>query len=214
MSVNVVVDLSHFNGSVDLSAAAQSGIVGVIHKATQGTRYQDPMYETNKAKAAAANLLWGAYHFGDGSEGVEQAEAFLAFVKPTKGTLLVLDFEANPQGPSMDLEEARAFVTHVQSVTGRWPGLYAGYYLKQLLGTKSDPVLRNCWLWLAQYGPTAVVPHNWPAWTMWQYTDGAAGPPPYEVPGIGRCDRDMFNGTEAELRQLWHAPATMAAAGS
>jgi len=44
---------------------------------------------------------------------------------------------------------------------------------------------------------------NWADWTMWQYTDGALGQPPYEVPGIGRCDRDMFNGTESELRVLW-----------
>jgi lysozyme len=39
--------------------------------------------------------------------------------------LLVLDFEPNPSGSSMTLEEARAFVTHVHTVTGRWLGLYS-----------------------------------------------------------------------------------------
>jgi lysozyme len=38
---------------------------------------------------------------------------------------------------------------------------------------------------------------------MWQYTDGALGPKPHTVKGIGRCDRDKFNGSEAQLRKLW-----------
>lgn len=160
MPVNLVVDICHYNGTVDLSAAAAAGILGVIHKATQGMRYQDPLYASNCSKAPQAGLLWGACHSGDGSDGAEQADAFLAFVKPTNTTLLILDFEANPQGPSMNLEEARVFITYVRSATGRWPGLYAGYYLKQLIGTQKDPVLSNCWLWLSQYGRIAVAPQN------------------------------------------------------
>jgi lysozyme len=107
----------------------------------------------------------------------------------------------------MTLEEARAFVTHVHRVTGRWPGLYSGHYIKGLLGTASDSVLANCWLWLAQYGPTPVVPVNWPTWTLWQYTDGGLGPEPHVVPGIGRCDRDKFNGSLSGLRKLWDSGA-------
>jgi lysozyme len=201
--LNVVVDLSHHNGNVDLGQAQAAGIVGVIHKATQGTSFVDPMYQTNRAKAQQAGLLWGAYCFGVGADGVEQADFFLNTVQPGPQDLLVLDFEANGQGPSMNLEEARGFVTHVSQALGRFPGLYAGAYLKELLGTHSDPVLVQCWLWLAQYGPTAVVPPNWPLWTMWQHTDGALGLPPYQVPGIGRCDRDKFNGDLDGLKRLW-----------
>ena len=52
--LNVVVDLSHHNGDVDLQAAAvEGGIVGVIHKGTQGLTYTDPLYETNRKKAEA-----------------------------------------------------------------------------------------------------------------------------------------------------------------
>jgi lysozyme len=134
---------------------------------------------------------------------VMQADHFLNVAQPDASTLLVLDFEANPAGPSMSLEEARAFVTHVQSVTGKSPGFYSGHYVKDLLGTQSDPVLASCWFWLSQYGPTAVVPVNWPTWTLWQYTDGANGPDPHDVDGIGYCDRDTFNGDLARLRALW-----------
>lgn len=102
-TVNAVVDLSHHNGTVNLNQAQKAGILGVIHKATQGRAGVDPTYKANRAKAGKEKLLWGAYHFGTGSDG---------------------------------------------------------------------------WFWLAQYGPTAVVPRNWQTWTFWQYTDGAAGPDP------------------------------------
>jgi lysozyme len=204
--VNVVVDLSHHNGTVDLKvAAAEGSILGVIHKATQGLTYSDPLYDANRLKAADAGLLWGAYHFGTGGDGVQQAEFFLQRTAPVDDILLVLDFEANAQGPSMTLEEARAFVTHVKQATGRFPGLYGGHYLKDLLGPSTDAVLANCWFWLSQYGPTAVVPPNWKTWTMWQYTDGGMGPTPHDVPGIGRCDRDRFNGSLTNLQRLWGA---------
>ena len=61
--------------------------------------------------------------------------------RPDAQTLLVLDLEASPQGPKMNLEEARAFVTHVRDVTGRWPGLYSGHCIKDPLGTSLGPVL-------------------------------------------------------------------------
>jgi len=201
--LNAVVDLSHNNGDVDLQLAQGDGIIGVIHKATEGLTEVDVMYETNKAKAAAAGLLWGAYHFGTGGDGVGQAQHFLDVVGTFDNTLLVLDFEPNPTGPSMSMDDARAFVTQVNQTTGRFPGLYSGSYIKQLLGSGKDPVLAQCWLWLPEYGPTPIVPPNWPTWTMWQYTDGSIGPEPHEVAGIGYCDRDQFNGTEAQLRALW-----------
>lgn len=201
--LNVIVDLSHHNGDLSLDAAKAAGIYGIIHKATQGVDYTDPLYESNRGKGQAAGLRWGAYHFGTGSDGVAQAEHFLRVVNPGSADLVPLDFEANPQGPSMTLEEARAFVIHVREALGRWPGFYSGHYVKELLGTQVDPVLTNCWLWLSQYGPTPVVPPTWKTWTLWQYTDGGLGPAPHAVDGIGRCDRNLFNGSRPDLDRLW-----------
>src|ERR1700694_3988809 len=130
-TLNAVIDISHHNGNVNLVDAKAAGIVGVINKANQGVSYLDPLYSANRQKAADAGLLWGAYHFATGADGVMEAECFLNTVQPDAQTLLVLDFEANPQGSSMTLEEARVFVTHVHDSIGRWPGLYGGYYLKQ-----------------------------------------------------------------------------------
>lgn len=213
-TINVVVDISHHNGNIDLAAAAQAGIVGVIHKATQGTTMIDNMYQQNRQKAQAAGLLWGAYHFGTSGDGAQQADHFLSTVNPEAQTLLVLDYEPNGNS-TMTLDQAKAFVSRVNEVAGRFPGFYSGSLIKQQLGGKpADPILSQCFLWLAQYGPAPTnIPATWPSWTMWQYTDGNVGPQPHTVAGIGNCDRDQFNGPLESLQKLWGV-ATEAAGGS
>jgi lysozyme len=194
---DAIIDLSHFNLNPNFAVAKTAGILGVIHKATQGTGFTDPAYTPHRDAAQAAGLWWGAYHFGDGTDGAAQADFFLGVTGPVRPAVLALDFEANPEGPSMTLDQARAFVMRVQALTGRWPGLYGGAYLDQLLGSVKDPVLTNCWLWLAQYAATAVTLANWTTWTLWQYTSSAT------PPGIGQCDRSRFNGTVAELEAFF-----------
>ena len=203
MASNTVFDISHHNGKVDLAKAKKDGMLGVIQKATQGEGYVDKTFSGNRTAALKAGLLFGAYHFGTGANGVSQAQHFLNTVAPDPKTVVVLDFEDNPAGTSMNLEEARAFVTHVYAQLGRWPCFYSGHTIKRALGTSVDPVLKNCAFWLAQYGPTPVVPPCWSTWTLWQYTDGGVGPGPHSVAGIGACDRDTFNGDDARLVAWW-----------
>lgn len=201
-----VVDMSHFNDGIDFNELKNSGVVGVIHKATQGTTYTDPTYATDEQSAQAAGLLWGAYHFGTGSSsGTEQANYFLGVVgNDGKGTLLVLDLEQNTSGASMSLQQAEDFVTQVHNVTGRWPGLYTNNgYINDLLGQGgTNAVLANCWLWIAQYASQPKVPANWETWTLWQYTDGEQGPNAKQTQGQD-LDRDMFNGGTGQCQVFW-----------
>ncbi|HLG12986.1 MAG TPA: glycoside hydrolase family 25 protein [Blastocatellia bacterium] len=201
--LNVIIDISHHNANPDFQQAAAAGIVGVIHKATQGTTFKDSAYTTNRQKALDAGVLWGAYHFGIGGDGSAQADFFLSTATPGPDTLLVLDYEPNPSATTMSLDQARQFVTQVNNTIGRFPGLYSGSLIKEQLGSNHDAVLAQCFFWLAQYGTNAVVPANWPTWTLWQYTDGSVGPEPHSVPGIGNCDRDKFNGDLDGLKRLW-----------
>ena len=204
MTINVVVDLSHYNTVTDWNTVKGDGIVGIIHKATEGTSLIDQKYELRKPEALAAGFWWGAYHFGVAEDGVAQAKYFLNLVKPGPNDLLVLDLEQNPTGGSMSLAEAENFVKYVEAETGRWPGLYGGSYVKEILGNTTDTPLAFCWFWLSEYGPSPrLVPAAWKEWTMWQYTDGAVGPEPRTVAGIGPCDRDMFNGDMDGLQNLW-----------
>ena len=201
---NSVIDILHHNGaSLRFDKAIADGIIGVIQKATQGKTYVDATFKKNRKAILAEGLLFGAYHFGDGSDGRLQAKHFLDVVQPNNDTVIVLDFESNPAGPSRTLEQAHAFVSHVKLEMGRWPGFYSGHDIKEALGKSIDPILKNCWFWLAQYGPKPVVPPTWKKWTLWQYTDGGVGPRPHIVDGIGPCDRDIFNGTRRQLKSWW-----------
>jgi lysozyme len=204
--VNSIIDLSHHNTVTSFAKIKAAGIVGVIHKATQGFSYFDPTFVSNRKKAIDAGLLFGSYHFGVAGDAQAQAEYFLS--KAGTDPLIVLDFEGNPQGHDMSLQEAEHFVHYVQQVTGRYPGLYSGHTIKEALAsagiTSPDQTeLSKCWLWIAQYSPSPLIPKVWASWTMWQYTDGAAGYEPHTVDGIGRCDRDKFNGTDVELKAFW-----------
>ncbi len=201
--INAVVDVFHGDNVTDFHAVKADGIVGMIHKATQGLGIVDPAYHSRRPIALSAGLLWGAYHFADGSDGAEQAKFFLSVVNPGPNDLLVLDLEQNTEGSSMSLSAAEHFVEAVKDATGRWPGLYTGSYLKDNLGNPTETVLANCWLWLSEYGPVPRIPAAWSTWTMWQYTDGSIGPEPHSVNGIGPVDRDQFNGDLAQLRKLW-----------
>ncbi|MFC1750398.1 GH25 family lysozyme [Pseudomonadota bacterium] len=203
---NAVIDLSHHNTLRDINAVKDDGISSIIHKATQGTGFVDDQYEPRRPIVTNAGLLWGAYHFGTAADAISQAQHFLDTAQPDANTLLVLDFETDTtssNGQSMSLQQARDFVSYVREQTGRWPGLYGGSYLKELLGNAHDEVLSRCWLWMAQYGNNVTIPACWPTWTLWQYTDGENGPTPHSVNGVGNCDRDKFNGDAAALQTFW-----------
>ncbi len=202
--VDSIIDVSHYNGSsLDFSAAAQGGIQAVIHKATQGSGPIDPMWTTNRAKVLSAGLLFGSYHFGANSDGAAQANHFMAAVGPNTGELLALDFERNDPA-TMTLDQARAFVTTVHAKIGRWPVLYGGAYLTQMLNGAPDRVLANCPLWLARYGSNAVLPAGWSSWSLWQYNDGKTAPVPPPVPGVGQqVDRERYNGDAIDLATFW-----------
>lgn len=204
--LDAIIDVSHHNGpAIDFAAAARNGVAAVIHKATQGAAFVDPMFAANREKALAAGLLFGSYHFGTGEDGGTQAAFFLETTGARPGELLALDFERNNAGPSMTLEEARAFVSVIHDRLGKWPILYAGHDLKQMLDGRADATLSRCPLWLAQYGPYPVLPAGWSEWKLWQWTDGAAGVAPVPVAGVGHCDRNRFSGEAPELGAFWES---------
>jgi len=207
--INAIIDLSHHNKVSSFAKVASEGVIGTIAKATQGFTFKDPTFTSLRKRATDAGLLFGAYHFGTAGDPVAQADHFLSVAGDTP--LLVLDFEGNPQGHDMSLLEAEQFVRHVFAETGRYPGLYSGHTIKEALAaagiaSPQQTELSKCWLWYARYGATPLVPRVWSDWTMWQYTDGAAGPQPHTVDGVGRCDRNFYNGTVDALRAFWAAP--------
>src|SRR5262245_32071305 len=58
------IDLSHHNTIPEsLQDARRSGILGVIHKATEGSSYVDSKVDARFWLARDAGMMWGVYHF-------------------------------------------------------------------------------------------------------------------------------------------------------
>lgn len=199
--INVIIDLSHWNGNVNFKLAKEDGIRGVIHKATQGTSYVDPKYTERRVAAEKEGLLWGAYHFATNGNGATQANHFLKTVGNTTNVLLVIDIEENTSGGgNITPNQAESFVNTIKQKTGRCPVIYGS---ASFLNRYATPVLTKCPLWIARYGSQPSLPKGWNKWTMWQYTDGKSGLTPRSVKGIGACDRNKFNGDLGQLQSFW-----------
>lgn len=196
-----VIDINHANTISDWEALARAGIVGVIHKATQGTYFKDPKYEERRDSARQAGLLWGAYCFNTGEDPATQVGVFLAHAQPDDQTLVALDFEDNFKS-QMSLAEAKTFLERAADALGRKPVLYSGNRIKDLLGDTEDEFFGSHRLWLPQYGPKAVVQASWKSaarqpW-LWQFSDGG------KLEGTGSLiDLNAFSGTDDELKQEW-----------
>ncbi|HEY0302676.1 MAG TPA: glycoside hydrolase family 25 protein, partial [Rhizomicrobium sp.] len=206
-AVPVVVDIYHGNAVTSFAQAKAAGLRGVIHKASTGQSGSDPAYAQRRAAAAAAGLLWGAYHWGTAAPADKQVENFLSKVQPDANTLVALDFESDP-GNQMTLEGARQFLQGIQDKLGRRAVLYSGSLIKSELGATHDPFFGSHRLWLAQYGSHPTVQASWPTYWLWQYTDGTSGPDPKKCPGIpgnsaGDLDCDHYQGSEDQLKAEW-----------
>src|SRR5271170_4870345 len=105
-----VIDVYHGDPVLDFNLTRAAGVVGVIHKATQGGAVVDQGYATRRKQALACSLNWGAYHFYDFTASPKaQADHFLSVAAPDADTLIALDWEnVGNQEPSAVL--ARAFL--------------------------------------------------------------------------------------------------------
>jgi len=224
---NTVVNLSHYDGMrPDFTRMRDEGVVGVIHEATFPRFDSDSQYGIRQQAATRSGLLWGAYHFGDATDPIRQADHFLRVVELTwskanleprpGGILLVLDFEKNHySGGTMRVDQAVAFVERIRQRTGKYPGVYGSENrLRAVLNSSrvtstQRQVLTNCWLWIANYHyePRSTAP--WSNWHLWQYTgDGKCGLRPRtafpkSVANIPKAERNIFRGSAAALRAFW-----------
>ncbi len=223
---NCVVNLSHYDlMRPNFGLMREQGIIGVIHEATYPRFDRDALYTARQQDATRSGLLWGAYHFGDATDPVRQADHFMRVVSSSglgqRGVLLVLDFEKNGHYPggTMRPDQAVAFVERVRERTGHYPGLYGSENrLRSVLNAPNvsstqRQVLSNCWLWIANYHWEPRVSQPWHFWTMWQYTgDGKCDLRPRDaypkgISNIARAERNMFRGSSAAAIAFWQEHA-------
>jgi lysozyme len=211
----------------DFAMMKSQGVVGVIHEATYPRFDRDNMYAVRQQAATRSGLLWGAYHFGDATDPIRQADHFLRVVASSyspstieprpSGVLLVLDFEKNGHYPggTMRPDQAAAFVERIKERTGRYPGVYGSENrLRAVLHARNVTpaqlrALSSCWLWIANYHYQPRFTDPWGHWDLWQYTgDGKCdlrprGAYPISIANIPRAERNIFRGTAAGAQLFW-----------
>jgi lysozyme len=121
-------------------------------------------------------LLWGAYHFANGSDVEAQLDHFLDVVGIDNETLYALDWEEDPNGNTMSIYEPREFLQLLENRTGRKGVIYSGNVAKEALGSDVDEFFGAHRLWLPQYSSSPVVHPSWDDYWLWQYSDGNYGP--------------------------------------
>jgi lysozyme len=231
--LDAVIDISHLSLVTDFTLMGRhSNILGIIHKASEGGDWVDPVYTERRGQAEAAGMLWGAYHFGSRQySGADQAQAFLAVAQPGPGTLMALDFEPNDRHPAntMTIGQADEFVRTIYQATGRLPlvythptwangGVYGHKGLSLGESVSPDSILARCELWLVDYREEPEVPWAWArrGWRLWQYAgnytddDAAYGSASRALVGVDRCDRNLFAGDASALYRFWGGRAATA----
>ncbi|KAL3457519.1 glycoside hydrolase superfamily [Aspergillus heterothallicus] len=191
-------DISNYQASVDYQGAYNSGARFVMIKATEGTSFIDPVFNTHYTGATNAGLIRGGYHFAhpDSSSGAAQANYFLAHGGgwSADGRTLpgMLDLEAGCYGLS-----ASAMVSWIQDFgetykakTGRYPMIYTTTsWWTSCTGNNGG--FSEYPLVLARWASSpGTLPNGWSTHSFWQNDDS------YEFGG----DSDVWNGSEASLK--------------
>lgn len=192
--LNNIIDLSHHNTIEDFEAIKSEGIIGIIHKATEGSNFVDKKYYGRKKKWEEMGGLFGAYHFLR-TNGRREAKRFLEIVEPSESTLLALDYEV-----AVNISVCEEFVSVIYDAMGKYPLFYIN---NSMLNSNDfeNSILLNCPLWVARYGKSPSIPLSFGNFKLWQYTDRG------RVNGIGgNVDRNYFNGNVAELYEMWNVP--------
>jgi lysozyme len=119
MAINrKVLDLSHYNSISSWKKILGAGIVGIIHKATEGLSYRDPRYLARRQAALNIGLVWGAYHFANASDPIAQMDNFVSVTGVDDDTLYALDWEDDPSDGTMGIEQAQQFIADLESKIG------------------------------------------------------------------------------------------------
>jgi lysozyme len=210
----VVSDLNHAN-TINFTKIKSAGILGIIHKATEGM-WRDPAYKSRRSAAEAMEFLWGAYDFATGGGVEANVNNFFDAAQPDDKTLMCLDFEDNSHS-EMSAAQAREFLDRVDQRLGRACWIYGGNRIREHI-PQDDLWWAQHPLWLCQYKLIEVdsleeldkhinVPPPWTDYTLLQYTGDGFGPRPHTVDGLeDGADLNAYGGDS--LADVWTSALT------
>jgi len=125
-----VIDLGHHNATPGWNAIKASGVVGIIHKVTEGRSYVDPTYSQRAHDADAVGLLFLPHHFLHPGSISSQMDWFLAHSSPPSGGRIVTDYETDATLDELcDAVEYLCDIRPDLQIT-----VYSGHTIKNQLG--------------------------------------------------------------------------------
>lgn len=200
------IDVSNYQGSINWTSVRNAGIQWAYIKATEGTTYRDPRFNTNYVAAYNAGVIRGAYHFArpGSSSGAAQANYLAsnggAWSADSRTLPAAIDLEAGCYGLSQAAMRnwIQDFLNTYRARTGRYAVIYTTTsWWTSCTGNWTGP-WANHPLWIARWSSTVgALPAGASVWSFWQYTSTGS------VPGIaGNVDRDHWNGTRDRLIAL------------
>lgn len=168
------VDVSAYQGEVDMAKLREQGVAFIYIKATEGSSHVDERFGANWQAARDAGMPSGAYHFFSyDSPGKTQAEHFVNIMGtdlsgrlvPAVGVEYYGDKEQNPPNKDDVVRELTDFLNSVEVSCGVKPMIYTrpDVYDKYLAGT-----FDGYKIWMSSlYSPIGWNYHG--DWYIWQY---------------------------------------------
>lgn len=184
------IDVSRWQGNIDFEKVANDGIEIVYIKATEGTSYVSPTFESSYQNAKKSGLKVGFYHYVTArniTSAQKEAEFFASKIAGKDFECrLAMDFE---EFGNLSKEEINAiglaFIKKLEEITNKPVVVYSNTYTARTIWAGD---ILNYPLWVAEYGVSK--PENngkWNTYVGWQYTDMGV------INGInGYVDRNRF----------------------
>jgi len=185
------IDVSEWQGEIDFSKVANSGIEIVYIRASEGTNYIDPYFRENYEEAKANGLRTGFYHYltaRNEEEARAEAEFFVAYIKGTEPACkLAMDFEVFDNLSTEEVNEiSEVFLQTVQNLSGKECVIYSDAYNAREVFNRE--LAEKYAIWVADYFVEEPEDNGkWSTWVGFQFTDRG------RINGIdGNVDRDYF----------------------
>lgn len=132
MAIYKGIDISRWNGAVDMNKVKAAGINFVLIQSSYGNvaafpNQKDPRFDTNVKNARAAGLPFGAYHYcyaANSAAAAREAEGFVALLNKVKPIpyFVALDIEETTQA-ALSTAQKSAIIEAFMNVVEK-----AGYY--------------------------------------------------------------------------------------
>lgn len=183
MSFTKGIDVSHWS-PVD-AIEKNPDAMFCIAKASEGKSMKDEKCGHFLARALAAGMAIGMYHYAhpELNTAEEEANNFLAATRGYPGAVLVLDWEG--KSLSCNPKWALEFMRKVEVITGVKPMLYVQ---NSAVAKMKAVAAEDYGLWVARWGRTQPSKGAWPFWALWQYEAGSV-------------DKDYFNGSIEQFKK-------------